>query len=279
MQTELIETFLDLCETASFTVTADRLDVTQSTISARVAALEAKLGHRLFRRGRAGTSLTPEGARFEPHARTIRLAWVDAQRAVNLPAQADLTLRLGFQPDLVVTSFGAWVGAIREVAPHAGLYLEAVFSSPLAQGVLAGTLDLGIVFTQNPHPDLHFEALGDVPYVLMSSEPGTLASLDLASYIVPDYSPMFLRLHAEHVPRLASGLTIAGQSELALAMMREVGGASYQPQTMVSKLVAEGFHPIDDAPSLSQNVYGVVHIRNRHRKLHRQVMRAMAGLL
>jgi DNA-binding transcriptional LysR family regulator len=39
MQTELLETFLDLCETRSFNRTADRLGVTQSTISGRVRAL------------------------------------------------------------------------------------------------------------------------------------------------------------------------------------------------------------------------------------------------
>lgn len=48
MQIELIETFLDLCETRSFNRTAERLGVTQSTISGRVKALEGALGQRLF---------------------------------------------------------------------------------------------------------------------------------------------------------------------------------------------------------------------------------------
>lgn len=279
MHNELIETFLDLCETGSFTATADRLDVTQSTVSARVAALEAKLGHRLFRRGRAGTGLTAEGARFEPHARAIRLAWVDAQRAVDLPSRAELTLRLGFQPDLVGTSFGMWVAAIREVAPDAALYLEAVFSIPLAQGVLAGDLDLGIIFTQSPHPDLHFEPVGEIPYELVSSTPATVETVSLTDYILPDYSPAFLRLHGEHLPELSLGLTTVGQSDLALAMMRKMGGASYQPRSMMAELQAEGFHLVDGAPVLSQPVFAVVHLRNRHRKLHKQVMRAMAAAL
>jgi DNA-binding transcriptional LysR family regulator len=57
MQTEVIDTFLDLIETRSFHRTAERLQVKQSTISARIAALEATLDSRLFTRSRAGTDL------------------------------------------------------------------------------------------------------------------------------------------------------------------------------------------------------------------------------
>ena len=56
MQIELLETFLDLCETRSFNRTAERLGVTQSTVSARVMSLEGALGARLFDRSRAGTA-------------------------------------------------------------------------------------------------------------------------------------------------------------------------------------------------------------------------------
>lgn len=279
MQTELIETFLDLCETTSFTATAERLDVTQSTVSARVAALEKMLGHRLFRRGRAGTALTPEGLRFEPHARALRLTWVDAQRAVDQPSQVDQTLRLGFQPDLVGASFGRWIGAIRDSVPDAALYLEAVFSVPISQELLSGALDLGILFTPTSHPDLHYETLSDIRYDLIASEPGSLAALDRAGYIVPDYSPAFLRLHNEQVPELAAALTTAGQSNLALPMMRELGGASYQPAETARELLEEGFFRVEDAPTLRQPVYGAVHIRNRHRTSHRKVMRAIAAVL
>ena len=72
MQTELIDTFLDLVETRSFHRTAERLNVTQSTISARVLALEQSVGARLFTRSRAGTNLTTEGLKFEAHARGMR---------------------------------------------------------------------------------------------------------------------------------------------------------------------------------------------------------------
>ena len=61
MQIDLLDTFLDLAETRSFHRTAEKLGITQSTVSARISALEEAVGSRLFDRSRAGTDLTPEG--------------------------------------------------------------------------------------------------------------------------------------------------------------------------------------------------------------------------
>ena len=52
MQIELIETFLDLTETRSFNRTAERLGITQSTVSGRVAALESALDANMARASR-----------------------------------------------------------------------------------------------------------------------------------------------------------------------------------------------------------------------------------
>ena len=95
MQIDLLDTFLDLAETRSFHRTAERLRITQSTVSARVTALEQAVGSRLFDRSRAGTDLTPEGKRFEPHARALRHEWNEAKRRIQIPQGASQLMRLG----------------------------------------------------------------------------------------------------------------------------------------------------------------------------------------
>ena len=99
MQIELLDTFLDLIETRSFHRTAERLHITQSTVSGRVMALETAVGARLFTRSRAGTQLSTEGLKFESHARALRHAWTEARRAIE-PSPTAITLRIGIQNDL-----------------------------------------------------------------------------------------------------------------------------------------------------------------------------------
>src|SRR5260370_31234198 len=63
----------------SFLAAASRLDLSQSSLSHAIAALESDLGVRLFDRGRSGAKPTDAGRRILPYARQI-LASLDAIR-------------------------------------------------------------------------------------------------------------------------------------------------------------------------------------------------------
>ncbi|MEF9605994.1 LysR family transcriptional regulator, partial [Paracoccus sp. PXZ] len=56
-------TFLEVVHSGSFVAAADRLNVTQTAVSARIRTLEESLGRRLFIRNKAGARLTPAGER------------------------------------------------------------------------------------------------------------------------------------------------------------------------------------------------------------------------
>jgi DNA-binding transcriptional LysR family regulator len=170
MNIEQIETFLDLCDTRSFNQTAERLGVTQSTISGRVRALETALNCRLLERSRAGTALTTEGLRFEPHARAMRLAWRDGVQDARGAGSAARTARIGIQHDLLGDSVADWVTVLQGAMPQTALYVEADYSAQMCADVASGALDLAIFYTPKPHPDLHFETLGEIAYVMVSTE-------------------------------------------------------------------------------------------------------------
>ena len=277
MQREWIETILDLCDSRAFTATADRRGGTQSTVAGRVGALERELGARLFRRGRAGTELTEEGARFAPHARDLRLGWTEALRAVREPATAALTLRLGMQPDLVPGRRQHWLAGRRRAMPDAALYVEAGFSGSMCDDLMAGVLDVALVFTPTTHPDLHVETLADLPYRMVSDRAARLGDVALEGYILPDYSQAFLRGHNAALPGFEQAPLASGQTDLSLAMLRALGGTAYLPEALAAGLIAEGrFARVAGAPVLSQRVYGATHLKNRHRSAHRQALRLMA---
>ena len=65
MDIDRARTFLEIIHTGSFLGAADRLHVTQTTVSARIRTLEDDLGRRLFVRNRTGAQLTPAGREFQ----------------------------------------------------------------------------------------------------------------------------------------------------------------------------------------------------------------------
>ena len=58
MDTELARTFLTVITSGSLISAAERLHVSQSTVSTRIHTLEDQLGCTLFVRNKAGTTLT-----------------------------------------------------------------------------------------------------------------------------------------------------------------------------------------------------------------------------
>ena len=282
MQIDLLDTFLDLAETRSFHRTSERLGITQSTVSARLAALESAVGSRLFDRSRAGTDLTQEGKRFEPHARALRHEWNEARRRIQVPQAAAHLVRLGIQNDLAAVYLGEWVAGFRRALPDTAFYIEPDYSNQMCADLLTGVLDFAVMFSPKPHPDLHFESLGDVAYHMVSTEAGTLAEVTPARFIFAHFSPAFEEMHRQLTPDLAAAPVSVGQSGSVVSLLMAMGGSGYVLELTADELVKTGrVTRVADAPVMRQPVYAALHIRHRttpvHRRLLRVVLRKLGG--
>ncbi len=276
MQIELIETFLDLCATRNFNRTAERLGVTQSTISGRVRALERALDCRLFARSRSGTELTTAGLRLEPHARSLRVIWSTAKQAVGQSDVAAITFRIGIQHDLLENHISDWLASLRRAMPGSAFYVEGDYSVQMCQDVMKGDLDLGIIYTPTVDPDLHFETLGELGYRMVSTETDRLSEVEADRYILPNYSPAFAVTHASLMPFLSQGSVSSGQAAVIRGLLSAIGGTTYLPEETVSGMEASGVAKVvGDAPRIGQPVLAVVHLRRRHRTAYRRMIQAL----
>ena len=282
MQIDQLETFLDLAETRSFNRTAERLGLTQSTVSARIAALEQALGAKLFTRSRAGTDLTTEGKRFEPHARALRHEWHEARRRIQVPDRAAHLIRLGIQNDLAAQHIGEWIADFRRALPDTAFYIEPDYSNQMCADVLTGILDFAVMYSPKPHPDLHFSELGEVTYRMISTDTDRRAEVNPQTFIFAHFSPMFETMHRDLTPEFASAPVSVGQSATVASLLQAMGGAGYVLERSATQMIASGrFRAVADAPVLRQPVYAATHLRHRitplHRKLHRILQRRLTG--
>ena len=272
MQIDLIDTFLDLMETNSFNRTAERLGVKQSTISTRIQSLESQLGASLFERSRAGTRPTAAGLSFLTHARTLRHEWNEARRALSGGTGAAPRLRLGLQSDLATAHIGDLVQAFLAALPGATFYVEADFSAQMSDDVLAGVHDFAVLFTPLPHPDLHYERLGDVSYRMVSTHADTLAAVAPDRLMLADYSPAFSAAQRAVLTQPAKAPVASGLSATVASLLRTLGGSAYLLEAAATALVGEGVARfVTDAPLITQPVHSVVHVRRRHIATHRRL--------
>lgn len=275
MQIELIETFIDLCETRNFNRTAERLSVTQSTVSGRLRSLEKTLGHRLFTRSRAGTDMTTEGLRFAPHARALLRAWTEARHAVGESGGVTM-MRIGIQHDLVANHFSELIGDLRAAMPDTAFFFEADYSAQMCSDLMTGMEDLALLFTPRYHPDLHFETIGEIRYLMVSTETDQLADVRAATYILPHYSDAMPAFHTALHPRLASASLSIGQNAAMVSLLGTLGGSAYVLRHSAEELERTGIaRLVPDAPPIPQPIFAGLHVRNRHRSAHRRLLQVL----
>jgi DNA-binding transcriptional LysR family regulator len=273
MQIDLLDTFLDLLETRSFHRTAERLGVSQSTVSGRVRALEAALGARIFDRSRAGVQLTTEGLRFEPHARALRLGWSEALRGTRGAGARALTLRIGIQHDLAGSRLGDWLAAFRRALPDCGFYIELDYSNQMCADLATGALDFAVMFSPRPHPDLHFVTLGEVRYRMASTDAECLSDVRTERYILGNFAPAIAAAHRAALPHLHDAPVASGQNAAVAGLLATIGGAAYLAEETAAAMVAAGTaRMVADAPVLTQPVHAGMLLRHRTGRMHAQLL-------
>jgi len=123
MDLYLLRYFLAVVETGSFTRAADRVFVTQPTLSAGIKKLEAQVGQPLFERTNRRVFLTDAGTRFLPRAKAIlhecNLAMQSLEEAKSAPV-----LRLGVLMTLPNRSVGELLAGFRVECPNATIEIR-----------------------------------------------------------------------------------------------------------------------------------------------------------
>lgn len=257
MNQEHIQTFLDIVETGNFNKTAERLNITQSTVSGRIRSLENSLDNRLFERGRFGAILTPAGQRFRSYAAAITQKWNQARQELALPMGYKGMIRLSTQMSLWDRFVNPWILWLRETHPEIAVYVEADYSKAMLEQIGDGTLDIAVMYYPRFAPDLHVEPLDEESFVMIGTRPWSLSDLDAENYIYVDWSPAFREQHGDRLPGLHTSAVSMGLGVMALDYARNRGGALYYPERSLASLLCDGFHRIEEAPILKQPVYAV----------------------
>jgi DNA-binding transcriptional LysR family regulator len=129
------------------------------------------------------------------------------------------TARIGIQHDLLGDSVADWVTVLQEAMPQTALYVEADYSAQMCADVASGASDLAIFYTPKPHPDLHFETLGEIAYVMVSTEAEQDRGCSGRDLHPRQFRPRFLRHPCRALPALSVGAVSSGQNAVVRGLL------------------------------------------------------------
>jgi LysR family transcriptional regulator, flagellar master operon regulator len=257
MDTDQIRTFLAIAAHGSFVEAAERLHVTQSTVSARIRKLEEELGARLFVRNRSGANLTRPGRRFLRHAKALLLTLDQARHDVGLPGRFEASITVGARIALWEGFFlPRWLDHMRSRAPHIAVSSEIGFEEDLMRRLVEGTLDIGLMYTPRHSTGLVIEHLFDETLVLLASEPDRPWPDE--GYVHVDWGPAFHARHANYYPDMERPALHANIGWLGVQIILYSGGSCFLPLRVARPLVESGqLFLVPDSPRFSLPAYMV----------------------
>lgn len=256
MDIELARTFLEIVSTRSFIRASERLNVGQTTVSARIRLLEQQLGRPLFVRNKSGATLTPAGERFLRYAPTFVQLWQRARHQVALPAGHRAALTIGSEVTLSRPLLLNWVLWMRRSLPDIALRVHVDVPQDLINQVAAGLVDAAIMYAPQHRPGLKIDLLVEEKLVLVATQPGAPLSND-AGYVHVDWGPEFALHHAMNFSEETPALFI-DLGPLALSYILATGGSGYFRLSAVEAHVKSGrLHFVPDAPQFSYPIYVV----------------------
>lgn len=255
MNIDLARTFLEIVETGNFNKAAERLRVTQSTVSMRIKALEDELGRPLFVRSKHGTELTAAGTQFRRYATMMVRVWEQARQEIALPPGFRTVLNVGGQFSLWDRLLVQWIPWMRTAMPDVALRAEVGLSEGLMRQLSEGLLDVGVMYSPQSRPGLHIEKLLEERLVMVSTRRRTAAEWD-DDYVFVDWGPEFRGAHGQAFPDLKTPAVAVGLGALGLHHILGYGGSGYFPMRVLRSYLAAGrLFPVEGAPEFRRPAY------------------------
>lgn len=160
MNSDDLAVFAHVAKSGSISRTAMEMGANQSTISRRIALLEAELGVRLFRRSGRGVGLTERGEQLLGYAQALERTLDEARGAMRSGTESGpAQLAIAAQPTIARIMFGELGQRLRARYPHTRVRFVEGLASQILGRLNDGEIDLAIMYVPEHRGTTQFDPL------------------------------------------------------------------------------------------------------------------------
>ena len=255
MNQTALKTFLAIKQTRNLNHAARQLNVTQSTVSARLNALERELGQALFHRKKNGAELTAAGFKFERYARLMTDLWRQAKQETALPCEVEYVCNFGCHPEIWTELGKRFFLSIKNKVPNAALSIWQGEQEELNRWLASGLIDASLSFTPSTLDNAIAQIVQRQRLILVSTAKRQLMRWD-PDYVYVDYGENFRQNHAAAYADGDTPMIVFNSPRWALDYLLINGGSAYLPEPLiVNQLASNSLYIVNKAPEFQQTIY------------------------
>lgn len=248
--------YVEVVKQHHFTKAAEKLFVSQSTLSKAIRALEKEFQVEFINRRTKDLQITEDGLVFYEYAtKLLEYYHTQTQELYRHLHCANSTLTLGLPPTAGLIYFSSLLYQFREAYPETDLKITEITSKAVRDLVDEGSLDLGVVI--EPFSDSKFfsQTVYSSEAVLLVSKQHPLAARRCVEFreleperflmVTPDYMYHDLVLERCKTAGFTPNIVFeSSQWDLLLEMVANDQGISILPKPLVDKVYSDRVHQL-----------------------------------
>lgn len=237
--------FLAVVETGNFTRAANRINVSQPTLSAGISELEKRLGAKLFTRTNRRVQLTEAGNRLLGHARAIEREFLLAEQSVTGVSAPVRPIRLGVLATVPTALLEAAIAGYDGAEP---VELIEGGERELIAGLGGGQIDLALTLLRSGETRFARVSLFEEGYRLALAADHALAARESVAAEEVASETMIARRSCEMLAETSRFFTARGvrppfslrspNDERVMAMVRAGLGITVAPESLAAPGIA-----------------------------------------
>ncbi|MCW5688017.1 MAG: LysR family transcriptional regulator [Pseudolabrys sp.] len=216
-----LQVFVAASRARSFSEAADRLGISQPSLSGTISKIETQLGLRLFDRTTRSLILTADGRDLAAVADDLVRDFEAALSGISARAAGKRgRVSVAVLPSVAATVLPEALGAFAKEYPEIDVSVHDVLQERAVAILRNGVVDFAVTTQAAAYPELHFEELGADPFYLVCKRNHPLARLKTVTWKDTVDYPFIALSATTSVRRFAD--TAMGQTELVIRPRYEV---------------------------------------------------------
>jgi DNA-binding transcriptional LysR family regulator len=152
--------FIEVSRTLNFSRAAERIGISQPSLSIAMQRVEHDIGTQLFIRHKKGVHLTKSGNQLLLHAKQLTQHWELVKHSVRTAAHAvEGSFVIGSHPSLALNFFSGFLPALLKKYASLEIQIKLDLSRKIVEQIMELAIDLAVVANPIQHPNLIIQKL------------------------------------------------------------------------------------------------------------------------
>ncbi|MBM7616710.1 DNA-binding transcriptional LysR family regulator [Weissella uvarum] len=251
----LIQSFIAVYETKSFTKAANQLFISQPTVTTHIKKLEAELKAPLFVRQGKQVIPTAVADAFYPEAHEFRQSWLNTKRNLNQLANQKINVTIGASHSAATTLLPQFIQLLEPYLDRIALSVRMLNSEQVSLGILNHELQIGIIEKPLLDPNMTSFPLADDKLVHAGDFTSPIWLIRETGSGIYHFTHEYLEMHQIHPQRAIE----MDNNDMILACLKRGFG-----QSLISSRFIDDSFPYEDlGPEFNREFYVLNHINER----------------